>query len=88
MEDHLHEFYISPPSTFTNLFGNWLNGVTKKDKGLVRVGVFVLLWAIWFIRNDVIFNKRSNYLFSRFYLLLTGPICGLILIRKRWAIFR
>jgi hypothetical protein len=28
-------FNITPPSNIRNLFGNWLNGVDKKDKGLL-----------------------------------------------------
>jgi hypothetical protein len=34
-----------------------LNGVAKKDKGHIRVGVCALLWAIWNVRNDFVFNK-------------------------------
>jgi hypothetical protein len=52
-------FNIHAPSNVTNLFGNWLNGVSIKDKGHIRVGVCALLWAIWNIRNDFIFNKKS-----------------------------
>jgi hypothetical protein len=35
------------PANITNLFGNWLNGVAKKDKGHIRAGMCALLWAIW-----------------------------------------
>jgi hypothetical protein len=52
-------FNIRPPVNITNLFGNWLNGVAKKDKGHIRVGVRALLWAIWNVRNDFVFNKKS-----------------------------
>jgi hypothetical protein len=52
-------FDIHPPANVTNLFGNWLKGVTKKDKGLIRVVVCALLRAIWIVRNDFIFNKKS-----------------------------
>jgi hypothetical protein len=52
-------FNISPPKNITNLFGNWLNGVPKNDKAHIRVGVCALLWAIWNVRNDFIFNKSS-----------------------------
>jgi hypothetical protein len=34
-------FAISPPSNINNMFGNWLNGITKKDKGFIRIGVCV-----------------------------------------------
>jgi hypothetical protein len=52
-------FNIPPPSNITNMFGNWLNGVAKKDKVHIRVGVCALLWAIWNVRNDYIFNRKS-----------------------------
>jgi hypothetical protein len=52
-------FAISPPSNINNMFGNWLNGITKKDKGCIRIGVCALLWAIWKVRNDFIFNKTT-----------------------------
>jgi cellulose synthase/poly-beta-1,6-N-acetylglucosamine synthase-like glycosyltransferase len=52
-------FNIPPPSNITNLFGNWLNGVAKKDKGRIRVGVCALIWAVWNVRNDFIFNKKT-----------------------------
>lgn len=52
-------FNIPPPTNINNLFGNWLNGVLKKDKGHIRVGVCALLWALWNVRNDFVFNKKS-----------------------------
>jgi hypothetical protein len=52
-------FNIRPPVNITNLFGNWLNGVANKDKGYIRVGVCALLWAIWNVRNDFVFNKKK-----------------------------
>jgi cellulose synthase/poly-beta-1,6-N-acetylglucosamine synthase-like glycosyltransferase len=39
-------FNIIPPANITNLFGNWLAGVEKKDKVQIRVGICGLLWAI------------------------------------------
>jgi hypothetical protein len=44
----------------TNMFGNWLNGVDKKNKNNVRIGICSLIWAIWDCRSDVVFNKRPN----------------------------
>jgi hypothetical protein len=40
------------------LFGNWSNGVAKEDKDHIRIGVCILLWAIWNVSNDFIFNKK------------------------------
>ena len=53
-------FNISPPTNVTDLFGNWLNGVDKKTKSHITIGVCALLWAIWNCHNDVVFNKSSN----------------------------
>jgi hypothetical protein len=64
-------FNIPPPSNITNLFGNWLNGVAKKDKEHIRVGVCALLWAIWNVRNDFTFNKRSYPSFLQVIPLVT-----------------
>ena len=52
-------FNITPPKNTANLFGNWLNGVNKRDKAHIRVGVCALIWALWHVRNNFIFNKRS-----------------------------
>jgi hypothetical protein len=60
-------FNIPPPANVSNLFGNWLNGVTKKNKGHIRVGVCALLWAIWNVRNDFIFNKKNFPSFLQVY---------------------
>ena len=36
-------FNIHPPTSISNLFGNWLKGVSKKEKVQIRVGVCALL---------------------------------------------
>jgi hypothetical protein len=64
-------FNIPLPSNITNLFGNWLNGVAKKDKDHIRVGVCALLWAIWNVRNNFTFNKRSYPSFLQVIPLVT-----------------
>jgi fructose-specific phosphotransferase system IIC component len=53
-------FNIPPLANVTNMFGNWLNGVDKKNKNNVRIGICSLMLAIWNCRNDVVFNKRPN----------------------------
>jgi hypothetical protein len=50
---------INPPGNITNLFGNWMNGVHKKEKAHTRVGVCALLWAIWGMQNDFIASFPS-----------------------------
>jgi hypothetical protein len=46
---------LPPPRNITNMFGNWLMGVDKKESAQIRVGVCALLWALWNVRNDYIF---------------------------------
>ena len=53
-------FNLSPPKNVTNLFGNWLKGLPKKNLNLIRVGVCACLWALWNVRNDFVFNKQKN----------------------------
>jgi hypothetical protein len=53
-------FNIPPPSNITNLFGNLLNGIDKKTKERIRVGVCALVWTIWNCRNEVVFNRSAN----------------------------
>jgi hypothetical protein len=52
-----------PPLNINNLFGNWLNGVSKSEKINLRVGTCAILWAIWHVRNEFIFNKSHFSLF-------------------------
>jgi hypothetical protein len=40
-------FSISPPTTVSNLFGNWLANIPKKELMQVHVGVCAILWAMW-----------------------------------------
>jgi hypothetical protein len=60
-------FNIPPPLNITNLFGKWLNGVDKKSKAHIRVGVCALLWAIWNVRNNCIFDKKKLSIISAGY---------------------
>lgn len=61
-------FNIPPPLNITNLFCNWLNGVSKQDKAHIRVSVWTLLWAIWNVPNDFTFNQKTSYHFYRLFL--------------------
>ena len=67
-------FNIYPPTSITNLFGNWLRGVTKKLKVQIRVGVCALLSAIWNVRNNYIFNRAQSYSFMQVVPLATHGI--------------
>jgi hypothetical protein len=59
----------------------------KKDKGHVRVGVCALLWDIWIVHNDFIFNKKSFLSFLHVIFLVThlGFICGIYFSRRMIA---
>ena len=39
-------FNITPPTSVSNLFGTWLNGVDKEIKARIRISVSAFLWAI------------------------------------------
>jgi hypothetical protein len=72
-------FNISSLDNIKNMFGNWLNGIDKKPKARIRVGVCGLLWAIWSCRCDMIFNRaKGDFFFRLSTKLLIGFTCGLI----------
>lgn len=57
--------HITPPTSITNMFGNWLNGMERKNKARICVRVSALCWSIWTCQNNIIFNKQSgsNFLY-------------------------
>ena len=57
-------FSIRPPNDIRNLFGNWLQGVSKKEKVQIRVGVCALLWALWNVRNDYFLQSKENFIYA------------------------
>jgi hypothetical protein len=68
-------FNIPPPTNITNLFGNWFNGMEKKDKGHIRVGVSTSIWVIWHVHHSC---RLSLWLH-------TGSIGGPISSRRKRA---
>ena len=38
-------FNINPPTSVSNMFGGWLNGIEKVIKTHVRIGIAAILWA-------------------------------------------
>jgi hypothetical protein len=50
-------FNLAPPKNVTNLFGNWLKDIPKKEFLQIRVGVCAIVWAMWNVRKDFIFKK-------------------------------
>jgi hypothetical protein len=51
---------LAPPKNITNLFGNWLKGIQKKDLVQIRVGVCAGIWKMWNTRNDFILKNISS----------------------------
>ena len=54
---------LTPPKSISHMLGYWLTGVNKKDRLLIFVRATALIWAIWCTRNDLIFEKKTGYLF-------------------------
>ena len=80
---------IPKPRNFANMFGNWLNGLTKNLKQLVLVGAAALCWSVGLCRNTVIFyNKKFSFLqviystsyWLRMWAILQQPISQDMLI--------
>jgi len=49
------------------MLGHWLLGINNKDRLLIFVEATALIWAIWCTRNDLIFEKKTGYLFCAGY---------------------
>ena len=54
-------YNIPPPTNVTNMFGNWLNGMDKKTKDRIRIGVSAICWSIWNCRNNLVFNRKETF---------------------------
>jgi hypothetical protein len=64
-------FGLAPPKNITNLFGNWLKGIPKKELIFIRVGVCAVIWTMWNTRNDFIFNKPKTLSFLQVIPMVT-----------------
>ena len=53
-------FGIQPPTSFSNMFGSWLNGIGPRLRNQILFGAAALCWALWSNRNDVVFNKLKS----------------------------
>jgi hypothetical protein len=58
-------FNVALPKNVTNLFGNLLKDIPKKEVLQIRVGVCAIVWAMWNVRNNFIFNKPRTPTFLR-----------------------
>ena len=52
---------LSKPRNISNMFGSWLNGITKFYKSLVLVGAAALCWSVWLCRNAFVFENKHSY---------------------------
>jgi hypothetical protein len=51
---------LYPPSSVSNIFGNWLQGIDIRDRTHIRVGAIALLWSLWLCRNNLIFDAKTS----------------------------
>ena len=58
---------LYPPRSIANIFGNWLNGVDRRFKLLIRVGALAIIWSLWLCRNDKVFNDKNSSLMQVIY---------------------
>jgi hypothetical protein len=49
---------LYPPTSITNIIGNWLHGIDLRFRTFIRVGELVVIWSLWLCRNDKVFNDR------------------------------
>ena len=50
---------IQLPTSFANMFGSWLYGLSLKLRNQILLGAVALCWSIWLNRNDMVFNKAK-----------------------------
>ena len=60
---------LYPPRSVANIFGNWLHGVDRKFRTIIRVGAVAVIWSLWFCRNDKVFNDKNCSLMQVLYRL-------------------
>jgi hypothetical protein len=53
------------------MFENWLNGIDKASKEQICTVIYVLMWAIWNCRNDIVFNKSTDAHFLQVIRMVT-----------------
>jgi hypothetical protein len=63
------------------MFGNWLNGIDKKTKDRIHIGVSALVWSIWRCRNNIFLTMLENQISCRLSIWLRtafiyGPYCS------------
>ena len=61
----------------SNMFGNWIQGISKDLKPLVLLGAAATYWSIWLCRNDIVFENKNSSPFRLSSWLFIDIICGL-----------
>jgi hypothetical protein len=56
------------PSSITNVFGNWLNGIDNRFKKHIRVGAIAFIWSLWLCINDKVFNDKNSSILQVIYM--------------------
>jgi len=51
---------LYPSRNVANIFSNWLRGIDRKYRMLIRVGAIAVIWSLWLCRNDLVFNGKSS----------------------------
>ncbi|WVZ62664.1 hypothetical protein U9M48_012381 [Paspalum notatum var. saurae] len=50
---------LSPPRSTQHLFNQWSSQGGRKYKPFLLVGAAALIWAIWLLRNDAVFDRKQ-----------------------------
>jgi hypothetical protein len=58
---------LYPPRSIANIFGNWLNGIEVRFRGLIRVGALAVICSLWLCRNDKVFNDKNSSVMQVIY---------------------
>jgi hypothetical protein len=76
-------FRVAPPKNVTDLFGNWLKGIPKKDLIQIRVVVCVVIWALWNNAKMTLClrNREKNFVVGYSYGYPLDPYVVLSLTR-------
>ena len=58
---------LRPPCSVANIFDDWLHGIDKRDRTIIRVGALAVIWSLWLCRNDKVFNDKNFSLMQVLY---------------------
>ena len=58
---------LYPPTSVTNIFGNWLHVIGHRFRTFIRVEALAIIWSLWLCRNDKVFNDKNCSLLQVIY---------------------